>query len=255
MNYYDHHIGDYDAATAHLSWLEDLAYTRLMRLYYRTEKPVPADLAQVCRLVRASNAGERKAVSAVLHEFFDLRSDGWHQKRCDEELEKMHAKSSKARASAAHRWQSGSNANASANASESAMRTHTEGNAPNSQAPIASSQQPSANSQAAALEPPEVNGTRRGHVSAALRAAGIEVTSANPLLVQWVDDGCTDAQLTEAIERARQRKPAPERIPAAYLDPIVRDVMKPRIAAQPRSKEPDFSTLDHSKGVSADGRF
>lgn len=87
MNYYRHHLGDYDAATAHLSVIEDGAYSRLIRLYYRTEKPLPADIMQVCRLVRAQSKAEREAVDAMLREFFDLRQDGWHQERCDEEIE------------------------------------------------------------------------------------------------------------------------------------------------------------------------
>ena len=86
MNYYEHHIGDYDADTAHLSWLEDMAYTRLMRLYYRKEAPIPADVAQACRLVRAQSKDERAAVDTVLREFFVLRDDGWHQDRCDAEV-------------------------------------------------------------------------------------------------------------------------------------------------------------------------
>ena len=48
MNYYRHHIGDYDANTAHLTWLEDMAYTRLMRLYYRREQPIPDAEIVVC---------------------------------------------------------------------------------------------------------------------------------------------------------------------------------------------------------------
>ena len=87
MNYYEHHIGDYDADTAHLSWVEDMAYTRLMRLYYRKEAPIPADITQACRLVRAQSKEERKAVEVVLNEFFELRDDGWHQSRCDSEIE------------------------------------------------------------------------------------------------------------------------------------------------------------------------
>jgi uncharacterized protein YdaU (DUF1376 family) len=31
VNYYKHHIGDYAEATAHLSFVEDAAYLRLMR--------------------------------------------------------------------------------------------------------------------------------------------------------------------------------------------------------------------------------
>ncbi len=88
MNYFELHIGDYEAATAHLSLLEDAAYGRLLRIYYRTERPLPADTKQVCRLVRAASKPERDAVQAVLDEFFELREDGWHQVRCDEELQR-----------------------------------------------------------------------------------------------------------------------------------------------------------------------
>lgn len=86
MNFYKHHIGDYDADTAHLSWDEDMAYTRMIRTYYRREKPLPTDPKEVCRLVRAVTTPQRKAVDAVLREFFTLEADGWHQKRCDDEL-------------------------------------------------------------------------------------------------------------------------------------------------------------------------
>lgn len=86
MHHFPHHIGDYAAATAHLSWDEDLAYTRLLRAYYQHEKPIPADLAQACRLARCATPAQRRAVEAVLREFFELREDGWHQKRCDAEI-------------------------------------------------------------------------------------------------------------------------------------------------------------------------
>lgn len=92
MNYYEHHIRDYDADTAHLSWLEDMAYTRLLRLYYRKEAPIPADIAQACRLVRAHTKAERRAVETVLREFFELRDDGWRHGRCDEEIAAFHEK-------------------------------------------------------------------------------------------------------------------------------------------------------------------
>lgn len=86
MNYYEHHLGDYDGATAHLSWLEDCAYRRLICLYYRTEAAIPADLKQACRLVRAVSKQERDAVEQVLTEFFELRADGWHNARCDQDI-------------------------------------------------------------------------------------------------------------------------------------------------------------------------
>jgi len=96
VNYFKHHIGDYDSATAHLSWDEDMAYTRLIRLYYRREAPLPPDLSQICRLIRA---GKREAphVQAVLEEFFTLSEDGWHNKRCDEEILDSRAKAERNR--------------------------------------------------------------------------------------------------------------------------------------------------------------
>jgi uncharacterized protein YdaU (DUF1376 family) len=131
LNYYPHHIGDYAKDTGHLSWDEDMAYTRLLRAYYSREGAIPED--QAYRLARASSTVQRKAVDSVLKEFFALEGDGWHNKRADAELAIAKEKSDKARTSAAKRWQSnGSNANA--------MRTHSEGNAPNNQEPITKNQ-------------------------------------------------------------------------------------------------------------------
>jgi uncharacterized protein YdaU (DUF1376 family) len=84
VHYYEHHIRDYDTDTAHLSWEEDLAYTRLLRWYYRKEEPIPADLKEACRQVRALTKAQKDAVAAVLKEFFELREDGWHHDTCDE---------------------------------------------------------------------------------------------------------------------------------------------------------------------------
>ena len=92
LNYYEHHIGDYDADTAHLSWFEDMAYTRLMRLYYRKELPVPGDVNEACRLVRAQTKEQRQAVETVLREFFVLGADGWRQKRCDADIDRYQKK-------------------------------------------------------------------------------------------------------------------------------------------------------------------
>lgn len=89
MNFYKHHIGDYAQATGHLSFVEDAAYSRLLRKYYAEEKPLPVDLKSVQRLVGARTPEERDAVQAVLEEFFHLENDGWHNKRCDEELSKL----------------------------------------------------------------------------------------------------------------------------------------------------------------------
>jgi uncharacterized protein YdaU (DUF1376 family) len=134
MNYYEHHIGDYARATAHLSMLEDCAYTRLLRWYYADERPIPADLKVVCRVLRATTKPERDAVQTVLSEFFVLEDDGYHQKRADDEIARYQEKQRKAKASANARWnaqkaQTEGNANAHANALQTDMRTHSERNA------------------------------------------------------------------------------------------------------------------------------
>lgn len=98
MNYYPHHIGDYLTATAHLTWLEDAAYRRLLDIYYSREQAIPADLTRACRLVRAVSKDERQAVETVLSEFFTLSEEGWTHARCETEIKKANTLAEKARA-------------------------------------------------------------------------------------------------------------------------------------------------------------
>lgn len=126
LNYYEHHLGDYAQATAHLTFVEDAAYSRCIRKYYADEKPLPADIAAVQRLLGARSPEEREAVETVLREFFTLTDDGWRNKRCDEELERFQSKRSKARSSANARW---SRTPEHSQGNAEAMRTHSEGNA------------------------------------------------------------------------------------------------------------------------------
>jgi uncharacterized protein YdaU (DUF1376 family) len=123
MNYYEHHIGDYDKSTSHLTACEDGIYCRLLRRYYDTEAPLPSDLSVLQRLVRARTKEEKAAVKTVLAEFFTLANDGWHQGHCDKHIKKVQEKSEKARRSAGLRWKAQCERNA--NASE----THGERNA------------------------------------------------------------------------------------------------------------------------------
>jgi uncharacterized protein YdaU (DUF1376 family) len=92
VNFYKHHIGDYDQATRHLSFVEDAAYSRLIRKYYAEEAPLPKDLKKILRLIGARTKEEKAAVEVVLEEFFELGEDGYHNSRCDRELEAKQAK-------------------------------------------------------------------------------------------------------------------------------------------------------------------
>ena len=98
MNYYPFHLGDYAAHTAHLEPMEDLAYRRMLDLYYRTEKPLPDDVEQIGRLIRLRE--HLAFIRDVLNEFFERTDEGWRHARCDAEIEKMQDKQAKARASA-----------------------------------------------------------------------------------------------------------------------------------------------------------
>ena len=89
MNHFPFHIGDYTQDTCHLTFLEDAAYSRLLRKYYATERPLPADVGEVQRLMCCRSKVEKKAVQSVLNEFFELDADGWHNARADAEIAKF----------------------------------------------------------------------------------------------------------------------------------------------------------------------
>ena len=97
MNFYPFHIGDYAVHTRHLTLMEDLAYRRLLDLYYTRETPLPDDVGQVARLIGMREYAVE--VAAVLDEFFS-RGDGYLHVRCDEEIKRMQSKQVKAKASA-----------------------------------------------------------------------------------------------------------------------------------------------------------
>lgn len=137
MNYFEYHLGDYAKDAGHLTMLRDGAYIRLMAAYYGREKPLPLDPKQCFELTRCISKADRDAVAYVLANFFEKREDGYHQKRCDEEIARFKGKSEAGRSNANARWshvRNGSNGNAAASDS------HVNGNAPNlqSQSPVPS---------------------------------------------------------------------------------------------------------------------
>jgi len=104
MNYYQHHIGDYAAETAHLSLIEDAIYSRLLRAYYRDEKPLPRDTDRVAWMIGLSTRREKAALEILLDWFFVPQDDGWHHNQADEEIAKYQSNQGKAKAAAEKRW-------------------------------------------------------------------------------------------------------------------------------------------------------
>jgi uncharacterized protein YdaU (DUF1376 family) len=98
------YVADYLAKTGHLTQGQHGAYLLLLLHYYATRKPIPADRLSLQRICRSFAGYEDTAVDAVLKYFFELRSDGWHNARIDEELEKAELISGARRAAAAKKW-------------------------------------------------------------------------------------------------------------------------------------------------------
>jgi len=97
MHYYSFHVSDYIHDTAHLSNDEDLAFRRLLDLYYTQEKPIPNRPEEVARRIRMSK--QIGAVQTVLEEFFmfDMEHNFWFHKRCDETIAAYQAKAERNR--------------------------------------------------------------------------------------------------------------------------------------------------------------
>lgn len=233
MNYYEHHLGDYTQATAHLTMLEDAAYSRMLRWYYANEKPLPLDVKMIERLVRAQTKAEKDAIKTVLSEFFIEAADGWHQDRADREIAKYKDKQAKAKRSAEARWNtSKTHSEGNANASTDAVRTHTEGNA--HQTPSTKHQsKPKPVSSASTAEPkppadPPKSAPLVIELAVELRKAGVACTASHPRLVEWAERKVTLQQALEALQVARMRKPEGEPISPNYLAPIIEEILNPK---------------------------
>jgi len=84
MIWYKFYLGDYITHTLHLSDAEDLAYRRLLDLYYLTERPIPLETESVSRKIRL----DLDITESVLKEFFERTENGYQNPRCDDEIAK-----------------------------------------------------------------------------------------------------------------------------------------------------------------------
>ena len=90
MHYYQFNIGDYLSHTKHLDVMEDLAYRRLLDLYYLHERPLNSGIASVARQIGMRD--HENEVKSVLEEFFHLSEDGWINDRANKEIKHFHSK-------------------------------------------------------------------------------------------------------------------------------------------------------------------
>jgi uncharacterized protein YdaU (DUF1376 family) len=95
MHYYQFNIGDYAKSTKHLTLLEDLAYRRLLDIYYDTEKPLISNVKQLARIAGMSEYIDE--ITNVLSDFFTETEEGFTQKKAACEIEAYQAKAGTAR--------------------------------------------------------------------------------------------------------------------------------------------------------------
>ena len=93
MNYYQHHIGDFNNATRHLSLVERAIYRDLLDMYYDTEKPIDAsNLERLARRLQCTTEDQTAALKYVLEEFFTLQDGAYINNRCEREIAEYHGK-------------------------------------------------------------------------------------------------------------------------------------------------------------------
>tara|TARA_B100001142_G_scaffold166671_2_gene166615 strand:- start:5304 stop:5954 length:651 start_codon:yes stop_codon:yes gene_type:complete len=107
MNYYPHHIGDFNNATRNLSWTQKMAYRELIEFYYDQESPITANLADIEFRLGAHTQEQKDAIKTVLEHYFTFDNDCWRHERCDAEIahyqDKKASRSKAGKASAAKR--------------------------------------------------------------------------------------------------------------------------------------------------------
>jgi len=102
MHFYQFNIGDYASHTRHLNPIEDIAYRRLLDIYYLHERPLSDCPSTVARQI---NMREYETeVNDVLSEFFQLTDGGWANPRADKEIAKYQEFIAAGKRGAAIRW-------------------------------------------------------------------------------------------------------------------------------------------------------
>jgi uncharacterized protein YdaU (DUF1376 family) len=210
VNYYPHHIGDYDSHTAHLTWAEDLAYRRLICLYYRTEKPLVKKVDDVCRLIRAQGSQEKKAVVQVLNEFFVLTEKGWCNTRCDDEISKAQAKAERNREVGKKGGRPKKQETKTVDLDNPEITQMVSENNPNITLPITNNQKPITNSQEPHTHTETIQTSKPSMAAAVcvlLKAEGIgSVNPQNPTLTTLIDQGASIGLFAEAARIAKEKQ-------------------------------------------------
>ncbi len=109
MNFYPHHIKDFNNSTRHLTRVERSVYRDAIEFYYDSESVLTDDINKLSRRLLCVSEEEKNALKTVLSEFFIKTDSGYFHERCDVEITKYRAntsaKAKAGKASAAQRKQ------------------------------------------------------------------------------------------------------------------------------------------------------
>ena len=94
MNFYPHHISDFNNATRHLTRVERSVYRDAIERYYDTESPLSDDFERLAKRLLCFSDEEKDALESVLSEFFTLTDAGYVNERCESEIVKYRANTS-----------------------------------------------------------------------------------------------------------------------------------------------------------------
>lgn len=95
MHYYQFNIKSHSYATKHLSNMEDLAYRRLLDLYYDGEEPLLNDVKKLAKKIGMRDF--QSEIDEVLSEFFLVEGDTFRHEKADKEIAVYHSKADTAR--------------------------------------------------------------------------------------------------------------------------------------------------------------
>lgn len=147
MHYFQFNIGDYASHTSRLTPLEDLAYRRMLDLYYLNEQPLNGCVTDVARELGLSE--HVSEVDYVLGKFFTKTETGFSQKRIDLEIKKYKSNAkNKSKAGIASAKARAAKASSKLTGVEQVLNTSTTNDELNiNQEPITKNQEPRTNNQ------------------------------------------------------------------------------------------------------------
>lgn len=261
MNHYPHHIGDFNNATRHLTFVERALYRELLDLYYDTERPLTRDFDRLARRVLASTDELRQSLQVLLDEFFVPLDDGWHNARCDIEiaayLKKQEQQSQAGKASAAKRVgkkpaPSGASGAAAGGANADAAGSTYVERTLNGRTTNQNQNQNQNHIDDGAGADVRVPASE-GEWAVAFAEFGVQVDHTSihdrkkfwPLANGWCASGVSVGQMRRAVARARsEAKEAIAYLPA-YVDRVLAGASVPKVGRS----EADFSERRYGEGV------